>query len=100
MAIQITCEQVKGAPAIHFRKGGHPHYKVRIYLIADNPTELDNVSFVQYELHPSFKDRHRSTSDRSSAFEIMIRTYGYFDVQAILNLKDGSREEISGIVEF
>ena len=100
MAIRINSEQVKGSTPIHFRKGGHPHFKVRICLASDDASELDQVAFVKYELHPSFKDRYRSTSDRSSGFEIKIRTYGYFEISARLTKADGEESTVKGEVEF
>lgn len=100
MAIRIKSEEVKGTLPITFRKGGKPHYKIRIYLISDDPSEIDQIVSVQYELDPSFKDSLRSTSDRRKSFEITIRTYGYFDISADLTDINGNISTLRDRVKF
>ena len=58
------------------------------------------IDLVQYELHPSFKNRIRVSDKRSEKFDIKIWTYGYFIVKAKLLFFDGTTDIISGFVRW
>jgi len=96
---RIQCERVSGIPPKQFNPGGNKHHYVRIYIEAD-PANLDKIELVKYTLHPSFKKPYRLSEDRSSNFDIKIWTYGYFDIKALLIMRDGGTTEISGYVKW
>lgn len=80
-------------------EGGKLHYYVRIYIEAP-ATALDSTELVKYELHHTFRDRYRVSTDRSKNFEIRIWTYGYFDIKASILRRDGQTIKVSGYVEW
>lgn len=100
MKYRIECELVRGARPKRFRKGGRQHRNVRIYLAADGSAEMDDVRWVRYELHPTFREPLRTSDSRSDDFEIRIWSYGYFKVQATVMLADGNTERASGFVKW
>lgn len=72
---------------------------VRIFLEA-GPATLDNIDYVIYKLHPSFKDPVRRSDERGTNFEIKIWTYGWFYISATIMTKQGLPIQIQGKVEF
>ena len=91
---------VKGSEPKTFREGGRPHQNVRIYLEADESTDLEQIEMVRYELYPTFRERLRVSNDPTKQFEIRIWTYGYFQILAGLYMQDGARQEIKGMVKW
>ena len=98
--LKINSEIVPGSKPQRFREGGRLHKNIRIYLDPANDADLDDIISVDYELHPTFKDRYRSSENRSRNFETRIWTYGYFKIKAILNFKDGSKKVKDGFVRW
>ena len=97
---EIKSERIKGIEPKRFREGGRPHYNVRIFVEADEEEALDSIEKVQYELHPTFRNRTRVSSDRRRKFEVRIWTYGYFDIKATLMFKDAPPRDIDGYVSW
>lgn len=83
-----------------FRSNGKKHWKLGISLATTDGSDLPIIKLVEYELHRTFKERFRYSSDRSSNFGIEIWSYGYFEIKAKLHLEDGSIQEISGNVAW
>ncbi len=100
MSLKIETERVKGITPKKFREGGRDHYFVRIFLNPDSSAELDEVDSVQYELHPTFRQRIQVATERANGFEIKIWTYGFFNAKAKIIKKDGSPEPIEGFVKW
>ena len=100
MPITIQCRKESGSETVRFRKGGKKHYSIEIFLESDSPEEMSNIKAVEYELHPTFKERYRYTSDSSSGFKIVIRTYGFFNIKAKITKSDGTTKTVSGKVNF
>jgi hypothetical protein len=102
MNLQIRSERVQGT-ASQMANGIYYAY-VRIFVEDDNPTtepvSLDNIEYVIYKLHPSFKNRLRRSEKRESNFEIKIWTYGWFLISATIITKSGPPFEIRGRVQF
>lgn len=74
---------------IKFRRlkaGGHEHYHIGVWLEADSEREMDRVALVEYELHPSFKERTRTSTNRSNDFSITFWSWGTFVIRALLHL--------------
>ena len=92
--------EVQGIYPKKFREGGRDHYFVRIFLKPDSSAELDEVDSVQYELHPTFRQRTQVGTERSNEFEIRIWTYGFFNAKAKIIKKDGSPEPIEGFIHW
>ncbi len=100
MNISIKSKIIPGSKPQRFREGGRLHRNVRIYLHSDDESDLDRIKSVEYELHPTFRDRYRHSDNRTKNFEIRIWTYGYFNTEAKLTMKDGSKETVTGFVRW
>ncbi|MFQ5641490.1 MAG: pYEATS domain-containing protein [bacterium] len=100
MNLEIKSEIVPRSKPQRFREGGRLHRNVRIYLQSSREEELDKIESVQYELHPTFRDRFRTSSNRTRNFEIRIWTYGYFKIKAVMRFKDGSSKTVEGFVKW
>ena len=72
-----------------FRPGGRDHYQVKIWLEGDND-EIARVTAVDYQLHASFKQPARSSSNPDDNFAITIWTWGMFNIDAVIHLEDGT----------
>ena len=100
MKIEIKANIVPGSAPQRFREGGRWHQNVRIYLVSEDDADLDKIRSVEYVLHPTFRDRYRTSTNRTRNFEVRIWTYGYFNIKANLTFKDGSTETITGFVRW
>jgi len=100
MPFKIRSNEISGVDPIRFRAGGKLHHRVRIYLEATENDSLEDIRSVQYELHPTFRERIRFSDDAVNQFELRIWTYGYFTIQATLIKDDGSTEAIKGFVKW
>lgn len=100
MSIAIQSEVVSGSKPKRFRENGRLHYNVRIFLSATNDSELDNIVNVQYELHPTFKERIRVADNRLDNFEIRIWSYGFFVIRAKIFSKSGSKDIVEGYIKW
>jgi transcription initiation factor IIF auxiliary subunit len=98
----INSKEVSGVEPRVFREGGKWHHRVRINIITTDTDNdpLDGIRSVQYELHPSFRQRIWVATDIINKFEIKIWTYGYFRIQATLLMIDGASQIISGFVKW
>ncbi len=75
-----------------FTPGGREQYHIRIWL--DGPaSELNNVLKVDYQLHPTFAVRERSSEDRNEKFAISIWTWGMFPIKTRIYFRGGKIEE-------
>lgn len=100
MALKIKSDIVPHSEPMRFTEGGRLFRNVRIYLIADNKTELDKVKSVQYELHPTFRQRYHVATDRADNFEIRIWTYGFFNIKAQVSFNKGAPQTVTGFVHW
>ncbi len=81
------------------RSEGNEHYHIRLDL--DGPPELlDEISDVEYRLHPTFRRRLRTSDDRANNFAIDFWTWGQFDIGVTLRMKDGTTETIRYFLRF
>jgi transcription initiation factor IIF auxiliary subunit len=88
--VQIRSELLRTDGRIRyrvFREGGREHYNLRIYL-EGSQDELWQITKVEYLLHPSFRKPLRESTDAASGFAIEIWTWGMFDIQVMLHLRD------------
>ena len=73
-----------------YKVGGYDHYHIGVWLEAADPERLNDVTHVEYELHPSFRKRIRSSRNRSNNFSITFWSWGTFTVAARVFLADQS----------
>jgi transcription initiation factor IIF auxiliary subunit len=75
-----------------FQSGGREHFHLKIWL--DGPDdELDQVEKVEYLLHPTFRFRKKSSSNRMEKFAISIWTWGMFNIEATIHYNNGTTEK-------
>ncbi|MCF7973303.1 MAG: hypothetical protein K9N55_05780 [Phycisphaerae bacterium] len=67
-----------------FSPGGKEHYHLGIWIEGEE-RELEHIVLVEYELHPSFKNRIRKSSNRKNGFSITIWTWGIFNIHIRLH---------------
>lgn len=89
----------KRIPYRVFRRGGNKHYNVRIFIEATSSI-LDSIIEVEYQLHSTFKQPRRVSSDRGKQFSFDIWTYSGFDVHAMIHFEDRSVSETSHTIEL
>ena len=102
MSYYIRSEEDTKFEPKRFRPNGKLHYYVNVYLEPDihDKDNFENIEFVQYELHPTFKERIVTSNNYRTNFGINIWTYGYFKAKARIRFKDGHMEEIEGFVNW
>lgn len=79
-----------------FRIGGKEHFLIKIEVFSISDTKLEGVEKVEYLLHPTFKDRLKTSTNNSNNFQIEFWAWGTFLVEATLYLKDSNKI----VVEF
>jgi len=105
-AFVIKVDRDRNVAPKKFEQSKYLNFYVRIYIDIENsfssksPYQLDDISFVKYELHPSYLEPIRTSSDRRNNFELKVWTYGFFPIKAIIYLKLGTSLTINGNVEF
>ena len=63
--------------------------------IDDNGSgELDEIEYVEYILHPTFKDPVRKIRSRRTNFTMETAGWGTFSLKAYLNKKDGTIKKL------
>ena len=75
-----------------FRKGGYDHYHITIFLVGN---DVERVSYVEYELHPTFSKPIRISENSKDNYSISIWTWGVFEVGVTIYLKDGNKEYLA-----
>ena len=66
---------------------GKPYYRLRIALDADDVNTLQDVDYVIYHLHPTFRDPDRKVTDRTSGFAFQTAAWGEFNMTADIHFK-------------
>lgn len=105
-AFVIKVERDRNVESKKFADSKYLNFYVRIYIDIDtsystkNPYQLDDVSFVKYELHSSYSDPIRTSSDRRNNFELKVWAYGFYPIKSIIYLRMGTSLAITGNVEF
>jgi pYEATS domain-containing protein involved in immunity len=68
---------------------GNDWWKWAVWL-EGSKTALDQIEYVEWTLHPTFRNPIRKTSDRSRKFRIETGGWGMFPIHARVQAKDGS----------
>ncbi len=64
-------------------------FEVRIFVDADDPGILDQVTEITYFLHETFKEPVMTIRNRRNSFELVVVVWGEFNVAAVVRFKDG-----------
>lgn len=100
MEFQLKVERVEGVPMKVFKANGRKNFYVRLFIDSNEPSDLDHIDLVIYELHPTFRKPKRMSKEKNNGFEIKIWTWGYFPVNAQVFMKNGDVRPVSGYVKY
>ena len=75
-----------------FNKGGREHYHLGVW-IDDDDRKLDQINYVEYKLHSTFKNPVRKSSNRRNNFSITFWTWGMFQIEVIVHKHSGEVEK-------
>lgn len=70
---------------------GDDRWDWEVYLVGDNPKELDDVNDVKYILHPTFPNPIRVINKRQGGFRLKTDGWGTFLITAFVNFKSGRK---------
>jgi transcription initiation factor IIF auxiliary subunit len=79
---------------------GDDRWKWEAFLDDEGSGELSNVDYVEYILHPTFKEPIRRISDAEGGFALKTEGWGEFDLKAFARMKDGSKRSLSHSVKL
>lgn len=105
-AFVLRVERLMNIEPKHFGDGKYLNFYIRIFIDIEKSTyssniyQLQDVSFVQYELHPSYRQPIRISEDFEHNFELKVWTYGFYPIKATVYLKLGPPITLLGNVEF
>lgn len=80
----------KNFKPVRFKSQGKQHHQIFLEIHSDSDPELKGLDKVEYVLHPSFKQRIRSSGARNEHFRIEIKAWGWFMVNLRLFMANGS----------
>ena len=97
----ITVEHslVKKGGKVRFRKfttDGYDQFRLRVNVSGP----LDEIAYIEYELHPTFRDPVRISTDRKNGFPIEFWTWGEFEVLVTVHLAEGRKAEQVYMLEY
>ena len=97
--ITVNHEVLKKGDQIRFRKfsrDGYDQFKIRLTISGD----LELISYVEYELHPTFMEPVRIAKDRSNGFPIEFWTWGEFEILITVHFVTGLRKEVTYFLKY
>ena len=97
--ISVKHEVLRRAGRIRFRKftkGGYDQFKIRLSLSGP----LSQIEYVEYELHPTFRDPVQISKDQSAGFPIEFWTWGEFEIFVTARFLDGHDEELTYYLKY
>lgn len=82
-----------------FKDNGRKHFHLGVWVEASE-RELDEIEFVEYELHPSFKRKNRNSRNRPNNFSVTFWTWGMFNIKVSIHLHSGETKNIDYYLEY
>ena len=67
-------------------------YSWTAYISCSEPDSLDDIKFVEYHLHPTFKNPIRRIFKKDGGFPFKTRGWGVFNLRAHVVFKDERRK--------
>jgi len=80
-------------------ENGRKHFHLGVWVEATD-RELDEVEYVEYKLHPSFKNQFRKSSNRPNNFSVTFWTWGRFTIVVSIHLHSGETKIIDHNLEY
>ena len=85
----------KNFKPIKFSRYGKPHHQIFLEIEPEDVSDLSNIENVEYILHPTFKNRIRSSSNLKNNFQIEIKAWGTFVVRIKIHEANNIVEEFT-----
>jgi len=102
----LKTERIADVEPKLFKDGKYWNYYIRIYLDVERDAvnqdiyDLSDVSFVRYQLHHSYKQPVRIAESKENNFQLLVWTYGFYQLKATVFLKLSSPLTVLGQVYF
>ena len=81
------------------RSGGKEHYHLGVWIDGDD-RELDQIVMVEYELHPSFKNRVKRSRNRKNGFSVTFWTWGMFNIHIRIHRQSGQVQKLDHYLKY
>jgi len=78
---------------------GKKHFHLGVWVDASQ-RELDEIEFVEYTLHPTFKKTNRHSRNRPNNFSITFWTWGVFNIKIAIHLHSGEIVNMDYYLEY
>lgn len=78
---------------------GEDWWKWAVWLEGD-VADLDAVQFVEWALHPTFRNPVRKVDDRLNKFRLETAGWGVFPIIARVQMKDGTQKALRHYLEL
>ena len=79
---------------------GGDRWRWEAFLDDGGTGELRDVDYVEYILHPTFRNPIREVDDPEGGFVLKTRGWGEFALKAVVHMKDGTRQQLSHRLEL
>jgi len=76
------------------KKGKTDWWNWTAFIEVNENDSLDDVEYVEYHLHPTFRNPVRRIHDKQNGFPLKTSGWGVFDITAKIIFKDKSRKTI------
>jgi len=73
---------------------GEDRWEWSAFIEDDGTDALKEVEYVEYILHPTFRDPIRKIKDRASKFKLETEGWGTFKLKAFVYTKDGDKRKL------
>ncbi|MCP4486089.1 MAG: hypothetical protein GY820_02030 [Gammaproteobacteria bacterium] len=75
------------------KEKGRKHFHLGVWVDAFE-RELDEIEYVEYKLHPSFRKQTRKSSNRPNDFSVTFWTWGMFNIEVSIYFHSGEMKKI------
>jgi transcription initiation factor IIF auxiliary subunit len=74
------------------RRGDTDWWRWTAYIDATSPDELDEIDYVEYQLHPTFPNPVRRVRKKENGFALNTSGWGVFQLKAKVVFEDKDRQ--------
>ncbi len=82
-----------------FKENGRKHFHLGVWIDASE-RELDEIDYVEYKLHPSFKRQTRKSKNRPNDFSVTFWTWGMFNIEVSIHFHSRETKVINYYLEY
>jgi len=85
---------LKNIASYEGKKGDTDWWNWTAYIDATTPDSLDDIAYVEYHLHPTFRNPVRRVHTKKDGFPLKTSGWGVFELKAKLVFEDKSKAPI------